>query len=181
LMHDLHWLAGILEGEGSFLCSPPSKPNCPRISCNMTDEDVIARIARLLNAKYHKVRKKKRKPQWKDSWVVNIGGLRILQMMQLLRPLMSIRRQSQIDKAITSYDPARGRRRREVTRRFSEDQLAIARERIRSGESMRSVAKNYGVHHESLRQRLIHGIPDLPDRSFLIVPSEDKTVYIQVQ
>ena len=41
----LFWLAGILEGEGSFLARPPSSPNSPAIRLPMTDVDVVERVA----------------------------------------------------------------------------------------------------------------------------------------
>ena len=41
---ELHWLAGLLEGEGSFMTGPPSSPGLPVIAVNMTDQDVMARI-----------------------------------------------------------------------------------------------------------------------------------------
>jgi hypothetical protein len=39
----LIWLAGILEGEGSFMKGPPSSPNRPVISMVTTDIDVALR------------------------------------------------------------------------------------------------------------------------------------------
>lgn len=47
--NDLYWLAGILEGEGSFMKGPPSAPNSPVVSCNMTDLDVIEKISKIFN------------------------------------------------------------------------------------------------------------------------------------
>ena len=55
---DLTWLAGLLEGEGSFLKAPPSDPNCPRISLEMTDKDVVERAALLMQGKAVKVNPK---------------------------------------------------------------------------------------------------------------------------
>ena len=34
---ELHWLAGLLEGEGTFMTGPPSSPGLPVIAVNMTD------------------------------------------------------------------------------------------------------------------------------------------------
>jgi hypothetical protein len=45
---ELYWLAGLLEGEGSFVKGPPSRPNCPIVQLAMTDGDVVERAARLL-------------------------------------------------------------------------------------------------------------------------------------
>jgi len=49
--HELRWLAGLLEGEGSFLKGPPSAPRHPMIAVQMTDEDVIARVAAMFGRK----------------------------------------------------------------------------------------------------------------------------------
>jgi hypothetical protein len=48
---DLHWLAGLLEGEGSFLKGPPSAPRHPILALQMTDEDVVARVAAMSDAR----------------------------------------------------------------------------------------------------------------------------------
>lgn len=44
-LDDLLWLAGYLEGEGSFTSPTPSAPNRPRIQVAATDEDVVQRTA----------------------------------------------------------------------------------------------------------------------------------------
>src|SRR5438552_15840203 len=45
---DLRWLAGLLEGEGTFLRPVPSAPRAPLIRLAMTDHDVVRRAAGLL-------------------------------------------------------------------------------------------------------------------------------------
>ena len=50
---ELHWLAGLLEGEGSFMTGPPSSPGLPVIAVNMTDQDVMARLGRIFGRKVH--------------------------------------------------------------------------------------------------------------------------------
>ncbi len=93
---DLYWLAGLLEGEGSFMKGPPSKPNAPYISLQMTDEDVVARAANLFQVGYQ--RTKNRKPGlWKASYMVQFRGSRAASLMRDLRPLMGVRRKSQIE------------------------------------------------------------------------------------
>src|SRR5712664_747929 len=47
---DFFWLVGILEGEASFIKGPPSRPYCPYVCLQMSDEDVIARVASLWGA-----------------------------------------------------------------------------------------------------------------------------------
>lgn len=88
---DFFWLMGLLEGEGSFMQGPPSDPTRPRISIQMTDEDIIRRVARLFDRKYHKC--KNRSPKnWQDSYAVQIRGKRAATLMRKLRPYMSERR-----------------------------------------------------------------------------------------
>ena len=43
---EIAWLAGLLEADGSFTCSP-----CARIQVGMTDEDTVQRVANLLGSK----------------------------------------------------------------------------------------------------------------------------------
>jgi hypothetical protein len=51
----LHWLAGYLEGEGSFMKGSPSTPNQPIITVSSTDEDIIRKVAGIFERTYPKV------------------------------------------------------------------------------------------------------------------------------
>ena len=102
---DLYWLAGILEGEGSFMKGTPSAPNLPRISCSMTDEDTIQKVSDLMMVKYHKCKLSDKNPKWKDTYIVNLRGKRARELMGTLKPIMGKRRQAQIQRALDSYDP----------------------------------------------------------------------------
>ena len=48
-LHPLYWLAGILEGEGTFMRGTPSSPNSPIARICMTDRDTVTRAALLLD------------------------------------------------------------------------------------------------------------------------------------
>ena len=122
---DLAWLAGLLEGEGSFLKAPPSSPNCPRISLEMTDKDVVERAASLMNGKV---------------------ATRAVELMRVLHPEMGSRRRSQIDAALETYIE---RRRGDNTRRLSEDQVRQIREHNCS--SISSLAREFGVSRFTIR------------------------------
>jgi hypothetical protein len=63
--HEVHCLAGLLEGEGSFMAGPPSNPRMPVISVHMTDEDVVARLGRIFARKVYVVRP--RNPRWRTT------------------------------------------------------------------------------------------------------------------
>lgn len=108
---DLYWLAGLLEGEGSFLPGPPSEPNKTRIQCSMCDEDIIARVATLFGVAYQEAKRRRtgRRKHHKKNWVVMLKGARARALMGQLRPFMGERRQAQIDRALASYDPNRAR------------------------------------------------------------------------
>jgi len=96
------WLAGLIEGEGSFMKAPPSRPNEPRMEIEMKDEDVIARVGALLGAKMQRRVRKQYDPP-KIIFRVRLGGKRAVALMTRLKPYMSERRQAQIAAALGSY------------------------------------------------------------------------------
>jgi hypothetical protein len=97
---ELHWLAGWLEGEGSFQSPPPSKPACPRISAQARDRDVVAEAGRLLQIK--PTFEKARREHWSPIWRVLLQGRRAIASMLSLEPLMGKRRREQIQDAIAA-------------------------------------------------------------------------------
>jgi hypothetical protein len=147
---EFYWLVGLLEGEGSFMKPPPSSPNAPRISINMTDEDVIARVAVIFKRKYQFI--KSRNINHKDSYRVTLSGKRAIEFMIACRHIMSKRRQRQIDEALSKYDGSL-----RSVKDFEQRKLTLEDERealcrIAKGESLRSVAKSFGVCHETIRR-----------------------------
>jgi hypothetical protein len=98
---NLHWLAGLLEGEGSFFPGSPSNPHQPVLSVSMTDAGVMARVGELMERKVYRC--EPRQPQWSVAYVVRLRGKPAVSWMHLLRPLMGERRQAQIDRALASY------------------------------------------------------------------------------
>lgn len=99
---DLDWLAGLLEGEGSFMAGPPSRPFAPSISLQMTDRDVVARAAKLLGARYWQLSRRNNR---KIMYATALRGSPSVPFMKFLLPLMGSRRQTQIRKAIKSFKP----------------------------------------------------------------------------
>ena len=137
----LYWLAGLLEGEGSFLCGPPSNPHCPIVACSMTDEDVILRLANLWGVTYGRVGEKRSVARgWKTAWAVRLHGQRAVDLMKAIRPLMSRRRQGQIDKAISSHRPKGF-----VRRKISDEQAREIVKRFREGDSAQGLAAEFGI------------------------------------
>lgn len=102
-MDDLLWLAGLLEGEGSFCAPSPSKPHYPFISLAMTDRDVVGRVAAMLETSVRVVQPQK--SGWKVQYRMLLRGRRAGVFMWKLYPLMGQRRQAQIVRALTLSRP----------------------------------------------------------------------------
>jgi hypothetical protein len=134
--HELHWLAGLLEGEGSFMAGPPSNPRMPVISVHMTDEDVMARLGRIFARKVYMVMP--RNPRWRTTYQVRVQGGNAVRWMTLLRPLMGARRQAQIDRAIASYDPR-------PSALLTDQAACVALRALATGDSVKAVAERFGV------------------------------------
>jgi hypothetical protein len=133
---NLHWLAGILEGEGSFLAAPPSSPRSPAVQVSMTDRDVVRRAGDLLGVSVTVV--PSRREGWQDAYSARVRGERAVRWMRRLRPLMGRRRQAQIDRAVSTYAP-------DPRRLLSEERAKDALLRLARGESVRQVAERLGT------------------------------------
>jgi hypothetical protein len=100
---ELHWLAGWLEGEGSFLRPPPSDRRRARIMATTRDADVAAEVGRLLRVTprfSHDERERQR--GWSPTWRLLKRGRGAVLLMRGVHPLMGLRRQSQIDSALAA-------------------------------------------------------------------------------
>ncbi len=136
---DLHWLAGLLEGESSFMESCPSHPNCPRISLMMTDLDIVQRAAGILGVSLHSYPSKK---GYKPTHQLALKGKQAVEVMKQLRPLMGARRQAKIDHAIAAYDPHY----RSHSRTFlTDEQILEIYRRACLGEPCKRLAQEFGV------------------------------------
>ena len=132
---DLHWLAGLLEGEGTFLAGPPSQPRTPALVVHMADRDVVERVARLLGTTVQPVA-----PQQahRPTYVARLRGRRAVAWMRLLPTLMAARRRAQIARALASHGPD--------PRRLLDDRRATdALVRLAAGDSVADVADHLGV------------------------------------
>lgn len=69
----------------------------------MTDLDVIERVSKMFGLKYVQARNDARNPKWKRAYIINVRGRKAAEWMRILRPFMGIRRQGQIDQALTTY------------------------------------------------------------------------------
>jgi hypothetical protein len=95
---DIRWLAGLLEGEGSFM---PYKGN-PRIALSMTDLDVVVRAAVFLHGAVNPIRDK-RSPRRKILWQTCNYGANAVGWMMTLYPVMGQRRRARIREVIAAW------------------------------------------------------------------------------
>ena len=102
---DLIWLAGLLEGEGSFLTESIRGKSYPVIQVEMTDEDVIQRVARLFGTKMFSA-KKIRAGASMRSYRARVRYQRARELMCALCPLMGQRRAAKIMEIQAGFAPA---------------------------------------------------------------------------
>jgi hypothetical protein len=87
---DLLWLAGLLEGEGSF---DAHRGKYARIRLAMTDRDVVGRAATLMGAQF---RLALHPAPAKATWHTEISGPRAAEIMAEILPHMGARRSQKI-------------------------------------------------------------------------------------
>ncbi len=130
----LHWLAGLLEGEAYFSDGIPSYPNRRYIAVQMTDKDIVARMANLFDTKYVLV--PPAKAHWKLAYKFTLSGRRAVQLMKLVYPLMGMRRQQKIDTALAFYiSPVRNSH-----AKLNEEQVREIKQRIAAKEKAQTIA-----------------------------------------
>lgn len=114
---EIAWLAGLLEGEGSFAmirsCVGGKVYRYPKIVVNMTDRDVIERVADLFGGSVYDIPRyiEGRKLQYRAQ----ITGSGAAQWMNDLYPWLGDRRRERIDAVLAEYraqEPTAVRRRR---------------------------------------------------------------------
>lgn len=89
------WLAGLLEGEGSF--GQVRNTNGCHLSLSMTDEDVVRKAAKLMDIyKVVAYERKKQKPHHKQQWYLHVCGDTAVSIMTCILPYMGQRRSQRI-------------------------------------------------------------------------------------
>jgi hypothetical protein len=135
-MTTLAWLAGLLEGEGSFGIREGKHPI---ISLQMKDEDTVAKVAVIFGRKYQRVYSKRYQENgWSPIFVANLTGKRAVELMTLIRPFMGQRRQEQIDRSMAVYKDY-------SPYALTPERLEALKQRLATGENVVKLAKEFGV------------------------------------
>jgi hypothetical protein len=141
---ELYWLAGLLEGKGSFMCGPPSAANTITIALTMTDADIVARVAALWSVSFHEVGQKRGRIRgWRPAFHAHLRGEAAAELMRRLHPLMGQRRQKQIESALASYNPY-------ARCKLRPEQIAEIRIQLAEGRKHGEIAKLYGVDRSTV-------------------------------
>jgi len=116
---DLHWLAGLLEGEGCFSINKGdtarNKNPYEIISLQMCDYDIVNRVCHLFDHDITICNTTRSKTVYR----VTLGGAKAIGWMMTLYPLMGERRRSKIRECIMSWKSHRSRiRARGIWRRY---------------------------------------------------------------
>ncbi len=96
---EIAWIAGLLEGEGSFVVSDRSLV----IAVNMTDRDVIERATGLLGGNTYARRCPAIERPRKQQWRAQVKGPRAAGWMMTIYPLLGRRRREQVRRALSKW------------------------------------------------------------------------------
>lgn len=103
---DLAWLAGLLEGEGSFMMGRNTVRGkvylYPKVVVTMTDEDVILRAAELFGTGVYVV-PNKRPVDRLQQYRTQVSGVKAANLMEQLIPHMGSRRTQKISEILFAY------------------------------------------------------------------------------
>ncbi|HEX2907188.1 MAG TPA: hypothetical protein VHO69_10035 [Phototrophicaceae bacterium] len=148
-----YWLAGLLEGEGSFQIQVKGegRSDQPKLNLKMTDKDVVEHFALLLNTHVlgpYKLSGGPESANWKPAYDASVFGEIALEWMQRLRPYMGERRQAQIGTVIAGYHPKPrtyhyGESHHQA--KLTADSVRTIKQRIRQGVKLTALAREYGV------------------------------------
>lgn len=98
--HEIHWLAGLLEGEGHF----DYHQRQARIRLNMTDLDVVQKARNLINPKVKiSERTDPKNPHYKLQYCIDIGNNLAIQWMMTIYSLMGSRRKEEIRNVLLGW------------------------------------------------------------------------------
>ncbi len=167
-VREIAWLAGLLEGEGSFHI----KDGCAHLQMQSTDKDVIRRATEVLSTKFHDSPCKPRgKDTYKPVWRLAVHGTRAISWMMTLYSLMGERRQTKIREVLDQWKASKAMPRAPRGRRF----MAICHpDRPRQGNGlcnacwMREYRKRTGKNGTYYRHRAAaEAAANLKQESFL--------------
>lgn len=100
---EIIWLAGLLEGEGTFFCAAPThrRPGI-RVKLEMTDEDIVKRAAVLVPCATKVRACRARCDSWSTTYVKCWNGADAEYIMRAVLPYMGERRSAKIRECLAT-------------------------------------------------------------------------------
>lgn len=99
MLKDIAWLAGLLEGEGSF----GHIGNCLTVQLTMTDRDIVERAGKLCG--YTNItERKRREAHHKTQYGWQVSGAKAERVMRLILPFMGERRSQKIKELLPLFE-----------------------------------------------------------------------------
>jgi len=164
-IRDIAWVAGILEGEGSFGLTNNKRTPC--IWLSMTDADIVERIRVLIDpSKTIHIHEDQRKESYKPIYRLTLNGTRAIQWMMTIYSLMSIRRKAKIGEVLNIW--------KLVT--LDESQLRTSNQKQRQGLAFRLRRKGYSDNQIEIAK--VFKARGLSDDQILVKLEELKTTGI---
>jgi hypothetical protein len=143
-VQNIEWVAGLLEGEGSFYSVKPKQT--VRIACSMTDLDVLEKLQSLTGCgSIFKLTK--RQSHWKDAWNWTITGRQAVELMRELLPYMGARRSERIRELLAYWE-------NRVDGRITQPEMiseAVA-EYMDGKGSLRALSRKYHIGKDTLNK-----------------------------
>jgi hypothetical protein len=138
---EIAWIAGLLEGEGSFLVKTGTQ-GYPVIQCSMTDKDIMIRLQSLCGGSLSS--HKPKNLNWKETHVWRLGGVAALDIMSKILPHMGERRTNKILEVMsTSEEHTRAKENTKKNRELKHKEAGTA---YNNGEgSLREIARRFNV------------------------------------
>lgn len=106
-LRNIEWVAGFLEGEGSFQCGGP-RGTSPVVVASQIQREPLERLQRLFGGPINLYLRKHKNPKYCDASRWGMYGGRAAGLMMTLYPLMSPKRKEQIREALASWRAGRG-------------------------------------------------------------------------
>ena len=103
------WLAGLLEGEGSFISAGFDGHHYPQVQMTMCDRYVLDRAMSLMPSSRIYTIKDERAVErgWSQAWMVRVSGAPAALVMKTVLRWMGSRRTNAIDRSLAAWRPIR--------------------------------------------------------------------------
>lgn len=121
----------------------------------MTDKDVIEKVCNIFGSScfaWQRPGETKSGALYKKVYMTSLRGVRALEWMKILHPLMSERRQTQIDQAMASYDPDKFKNMSRPNKVIGEKEIEKIIQMRHENLNFREIAKKFGVSRRTIER-----------------------------